>query len=589
MAQQLPVPAPPTASMPYGVQTPVDRANTSQEIREQAAAFERAKPLPNHLNNGDEEVYEAKYGNYSKGLLHDQYGVVDRGAYHALYRATKSGIPLLFQNIPLGGSIKLVNPQAGLAFDLEGADSHSLTIPPAPAVVSAERAAEMVELYWMAICRDIPFSSYHAEAAVPSSKIARAIADLNKLGPAFKGPRDEAGNVTAQTLFRGATPGETKGPYISQFFLQSAGFGDLSSVYDPQSVQGQLYYGYVDGKDYMMDWNSWMAVQNGQSPFHPPPANLQFGPDEYKTIPGSKPSVDACGDPVSALQKDTFYLYNGRMGSAFVHVDELYQAYFMAALNLLDAMKGASYDQTNPYKAGTPGGATEAGFGTFGNPHVATLVAEVATRALKAQWYQKWFVHRTLRPEAYGGMVHATMSKQNGDPQFEKAPDFPLHHSIISSDAMSAVHALPPPPGSTAGWLLPMAFKEGSPQHPSYGSGHATVAGACATIIKAFFDEDMPMPCVVESDVTGKKLVPYLDPRTGKQITVTIGEEANKIAGNVGMFRNHAGVHWRSDHEQSILLGEQIAISILQDQKYLYNEPFAGWKFTTFNGEKVVI
>ena len=37
-------------------------------------------------------------------------------------------------------------------------------------------------------------------------------------------------------------------------------------------------------------------------------------------------------------------------------------------------------------------------------------------------------------------------------------------------------------------WLLPMAFPEGSPMHPSYGAGHATVAGACTTILKAWFD-----------------------------------------------------------------------------------------------------
>ncbi len=33
---------------------------------------------------------------------------------------------------------------------------------------------------------------------------------------------------------------------------------------------------------------------------------------------------------------------------------------------------------------------------------------------------------------------------------------------------------------------LPMAFQEGSPMHPSYGAGHATVAGACVTILKAY-------------------------------------------------------------------------------------------------------
>jgi hypothetical protein len=34
------------------------------------------------------------------------------------------------------------------------------------------------------------------------------------------------------------------------------------------------------------------------------------------------------------------------------------------------------------------------------------------------------------------------------------------------------------------------AFPEVSPSHPSYGSGHATVAGAYVTTLKAFFDEN---------------------------------------------------------------------------------------------------
>ncbi len=38
-------------------------------------------------------------------------------------------------------------------------------------------------------------------------------------------------------------------------------------------------------------------------------------------------------------------------------------------------------------------------------------------------------------------------------------------------------------------WLLPQVYPEGSPLHPSYGAGHASVAGACVTMMKALFDE----------------------------------------------------------------------------------------------------
>jgi hypothetical protein len=38
-------------------------------------------------------------------------------------------------------------------------------------------------------------------------------------------------------------------------------------------------------------------------------------------------------------------------------------------------------------------------------------------------------------------------------------------------------------------YVLPLVYPEGSPTHPSYPAGHAVIAGACSTIIKAFFDD----------------------------------------------------------------------------------------------------
>ena len=50
------------------------------------------------------------------------------------------------------------------------------------------------------------------------------------------------------------------------------------------------------------------------------------------------------------------------------------------------------------------------GVQTFGGQHILDLLGEVSNRALKAMWYQKWFVHRALRPIAYGGLVHNTIT-----------------------------------------------------------------------------------------------------------------------------------------------------------------------------------
>jgi hypothetical protein len=68
---------------------------------------------------------------------------------------------------------------------------------------------------------------------------------------------------------------------------------------------------------------------------------------------------------------------------------------------------------------------------------------------------------------------------------------------------------------------------------------------------------------------------------------ITVGNELNNLAANIGVGRNHAGVHWRSDYQASLLLGEAVAISILRDQRGCYNEPLAGLTFTKFDGSRI--
>lgn len=236
----------------------VIRSLKSFTLRTQAALAEKAVPLPPHPTNGDEALYPNRIGNYSKGLPHNPLGEVDPQAYAALLKAASTGNPLDFNAIPLGGTTPLVNPQAGLAFDLEGTDSHQLTMPPAPALASAQRAGEAVEIYWQALLRDVPFSQYGT-----SPLAAAAIADLNTLSD-FRGPRTD-GVVTAGTLFRGFTPADLIGPYVSQFFFPTLQYGAAEVV-----QQYQTYLPLDDGgADYMIDFPSWLKVQNGQGPFGP--------------------------------------------------------------------------------------------------------------------------------------------------------------------------------------------------------------------------------------------------------------------------------------------------------------------------------
>ena len=225
-------------------------------------------------------------------------------------------------------------------------------------------------------------------------------------------------------------------------------------------------------------------------------------------------------------------------------------------------------ERRNPYNNST----TQDGFGTFGAPHIATLLCEVSTRALKSVWNQKWFVHRRLRPEAFGGRVDRTLYH---------GANYPVHTEILNSLSTKSRLGGYMPAGNA---FLPMAFPEGSPTHPAYGAGHATVAGACVTILKAWFDENFVIQNPLMPDATGQSLVPY----TGGD-TLTVGGELNKIASNVALGRNVAGVHWRSDGTESLLLGEALAISILKDQKNCYNETFSGFSLTKFNGTTITV
>jgi hypothetical protein len=52
--------------------------------------------------------------------------------------------------------------------------------------------------------------------------------------------------------------------------------------------------------------------------------------------------------------------------------------------------------------------------------------------------------------------------------------------------------------------------------------------------------------------------------------------------------RSHAGVNFRSDYQQSLVLGEEVAIGLLRDQKATFNEN-ASWNFTRFDGTPITI
>jgi hypothetical protein len=69
--------------------------------------------------------------------------------------------------------------------------------------------------------------------------------------------------------------------------------------------------------------------------------------------------------------------------------------------------------------------------------------------------------------------------------------------------------------------------------------------------------------------------------------TLTVGNELNKLASNIAIGRNAAGIHYKSDMTQGILLGEQVAIDLLKEQAQTFNEKFS-FTFTSFTGKKII-
>ncbi|EKD48814.1 MAG: phosphoesterase PA-phosphatase related protein, partial [uncultured bacterium] len=100
---------------------------------------------------------------------------------------------------------------------------------------------------------------------------------------------------------------------------------------------------------------------------------------------------------------------------------------------------------------------------------------------------------------------------------------------------------------------------------------------------KAFFNEDFVIPSPVVPNAAGTALVAY----TGGSLT--LGGEINKIAANIAYGRNMAGVHYRCDAQDSLKLGEAVAISILEDLAYLIHIDFKGFSLTKFDGTKITI
>lgn len=491
-----------------------------------------------------------------------------------------------------------VNPQSGWATDTEISDPCCFEIPVPPALHSTATAAEAIEDYWMALLRDIPFIEWgnHVDVAEAASELSEYPLFINAQNPNGDPNEVDASfqsiGLTHKSVFRGgelkrfsnqnAGISESVGPFISQFLLHEIPYGTLRIP--------QRFIHATPGVDYITDWSEWLSIQNGEKR------------DAKMNLIGEAPT--------QACQRR--YLSTMRDLATYVHFDQLYQAYLNAALILLG--NGYPVNRGNPYGPGCtalgsgqdqrtdyrkradalcrkndsephckPLYPDQDGFTSHGGPHLLSLVSEVATRALKAVWRQKWTLLR-LRPEAYGGLVERALgTSQTAYDRFPQDVRLMLSQSEAIQRTRGGFHGCVWQSSGNA--LLPLAYPEGSPTHPAYGAGHATVAGACVTVLKAFMNGAAEFANPMQASACGSQLVRYTD---SDACEMTVESELNKLAANISVGRDMAGVHWRSDYTQSVLLGQRVAIDMLCRMKDTYTETWA-FEFNSFGGVPITI
>jgi hypothetical protein len=101
--------------------------------------------------------------------------------------------------------------------------------------------------------------------------------------------------------------------------------------------------------------------------------------------------------------------------------------------------------------------------------------------------------------------------------------------------------------------------------------------------LKFFFDGNFVIPNPVVPGTDGLSLAPFSGP------PLTVNGELSKLAFNISTGHGiHSGIHFRSSTYWSILLGEQVALSVLRDLARSYNEPFTV-SITKFDGTTATI
>ena len=431
---------------------------------------------------------------------------------------------------------------------------------PPPQADSIESLCEMVEIWWCNVLMHVPFDSIAQGLDV---RVNQAVTELNKCVQC--GVYTGLLPLSPRTLFRSQYAHLEAGPFVSQFLVRDFSMGGTLVRNRIRPCALIPAHGSVA---------TWLAVQEG-------------GVAEVDDEDDGSPSGGSGGGADDVA--DHRYIHNGATLAAAVHKDVAYQIYYCAAYIAHEiGIELSALSQTDPVS--TP-------WTDFGMPDVLCHLGRVACGALRHAWLCKWHDYVKLRPEALamrfrqldrrtsgrgvvGSAAAAAALRECTDPLLLKAlrcftntyaavwDAVPTADAAADADADAPGSPTPVPP-------MFLCYPEGSPTHPAYPAGHATVAGACVTVLKACFrchDADLrrlAWPTTVLHSVDGVATTPVEADAHG---AVTIVGEFNKLAANVQCGRMFAAVHYRSD-EEGLVLGEQYALTYLRDVLRDYAPP----------------
>jgi hypothetical protein len=443
-----------------------------------------------HRTNGDDARYADRYymGSYAKGLPHDGRGRVDPAAYRTYLDALRSGAFASLSRIAAPILLDLVAATYDLGYEYEGDDVTQFAVPPAPALASPATAADMIEVYWMARARDVPFARFAEDATV-----AAACAEL-ATSPAH--------------VFRG-NGYALSGPYISQFF-----YIDLLRPPAPPAPHVATFA--VSGRDYLTTRDALIQMQRNPV------------------------------DQPTERESQARYVYTLRCLADYIS----------RPFDLIG--NAAAFLTSLPDQAKQP---------YFDPIEMNALASRAQAIAGYAVYFQKFMVHRRVRPEALALLVDRVRSGET----------LPIHPSLLHSAALEATLK------ANGNALLPQVYPFGCPPHPSYPAAHAIISSANVTIFKAFINGDIVFPETVAPNADGTSLVEQT------QTGLTLGGELDKLAANYSLGRSAAGVHFRADCLAGLRLGEAAALSVLRDRARAAPRNHGPFVVRTFDGKTLHI